>query len=108
MVYVKASLIDLARATQHCGSTLCIHGMLCQGEGSMTTKELVKAEIDNIPEADLDELYQMIQGFMQSKVTDEEKGLMARLRRIRIDAPEDFAANFDQHFVQAGFQILMS
>ena len=74
----------------------------------MTTKELIKAEIDNIPEADLDELYQMIQGFMQSKVTDEEKGLMARLRRIRIDAPEDFAANFDQHFVRAGFQILMS
>lgn len=61
----------------------------------MPTRELIKAEIDNIPEAELDELYQIIQGFMQSKVTDEEQGLMARLRRIRIDAPEDFAANFD-------------
>ncbi len=33
----------------------------------MMTKELIKAEIDNVNEADLDELYKVIKYFMQAK-----------------------------------------
>jgi hypothetical protein len=61
----------------------------------MTTKELIQAEIDNLSEEELEELYRFVKEFVQSKPQMRESSLMARLRAIRIDAPEDFAANFD-------------
>ena len=33
----------------------------------MTTKDSIKAEIDNIDEADLDELYEVVKQFLQAK-----------------------------------------
>jgi len=61
----------------------------------MTTKELIYSEIDQIEEVYLNDLYQIITLFVQSKEPQKKPGLMTKLRQIQIDAPEDFAANLD-------------
>lgn len=63
----------------------------------MTTKEMLQAEIEKLPEAKLGVLLEVARGLAD---VDEPKsptkpGLMSRLRKIEIDAPEDFAANLD-------------
>lgn len=61
----------------------------------MTTKELIKAEIDNLSEEDLDELYALIKSFARTRDQGKKEGLLSKLQSIQIDAPEDFAANLD-------------
>lgn len=61
----------------------------------MTTKELIHAEIDNLSEEALDELYNFIKTLAQSKAQTGKRGLLSKLQEIQIDAPEDFAANLD-------------
>jgi hypothetical protein len=61
----------------------------------MTTKELIKTEIDKLDEEDLNELYNFIQTLAQSKARTGKRGLLSALQEIQIDAPEDFAANLD-------------
>ena len=69
----------------------------------MTTKEQIKAEIDNLKEdsleqGDLDELYKMIKDFVQAKSSAPKKeSFMSRMRKIKIDAPADFSTNLDQY-----------
>lgn len=60
----------------------------------MITKELIKAKIDSMPEEDLDELYDLIVDFAQSR-QDVKQSFLSQLQEIRIDGPEDFAANID-------------
>jgi hypothetical protein len=60
----------------------------------MTTKELIQAEIEHLSERELEELYKLVKNFSQSKQSDKQS-LMSKLRRIKIDAPEDFSTNFD-------------
>ena len=68
-----------------------------------TTKEQIKAEIDNLKEdslkkGDLDELYKMIKDFVQARSSAPKKeSLMSQLRKIKIDAPEDFSINLDRY-----------
>jgi hypothetical protein len=64
-------------------------------EVGMTTKELIKSEIDNISDEDLDELYRLVKKFARSKMRNANSSLMSRLRDIQIEAPEDFAINHD-------------
>ena len=61
----------------------------------MTTKDLIRAEIDNVSEQDLDDLYEMIVAFVKERQRGEGDGLLAALSRIRIDGPEDFSTNLD-------------
>lgn len=62
----------------------------------MTLKELIKAEVDEVSEERLDELYSLVQQFKEVPGPREGRpSLMSRLKRIKIDAPEDFAANLD-------------
>jgi hypothetical protein len=61
----------------------------------MTTKELIKAEIDNVDDKYLDELYSVIKNFVEAKTAPQESSFMSRLKRIKINAPEDFSANLD-------------
>jgi hypothetical protein len=61
----------------------------------MTTKELIYAEIERIDEAQLDELYTVIKHFTRTQQAAAKPSLMAKLKRVQIDAPEDFAANLD-------------
>jgi len=61
----------------------------------MVTKELIHTEIDNVSGEYLEELYEIIRRFVQSKRQAEKPSLMSRLKSITIDAPEDFAVNHD-------------
>jgi hypothetical protein len=62
---------------------------------AMTTKELIKAEIDNVDDKYLDELYSIIKNFVEAKTIPQEGSFMSRLKRIKINAPEDFSVNLD-------------
>jgi hypothetical protein len=59
---------------------------------AMTMRELIQAEIANVPEEKLDELYHLIQRFTTAEAPPFGS-IMAKLREIRIDAPADFATN---------------
>lgn len=61
----------------------------------MSVRELIYAEIDKIGEENLDELYEVIQRFAQVKATKHNTGVLSKLKRIKIQAPVDFAANLD-------------
>jgi hypothetical protein len=61
----------------------------------MTARELIQAEIDNLDDAELSELYVLVQDFVQSRQKGKPQSLMAKLKTIKIEAPEDFAANLD-------------
>jgi hypothetical protein len=60
----------------------------------MTTRELIQAEIANVPEEKLDDLYRLIKHFATAEAS-VSGSIMTKLRKIRIDAPADFAANLD-------------
>jgi len=59
----------------------------------MTNKEKIYAEIDGISEEYLDELYLLIKKFAETKPIKNKSTFMSKLKRIEIDAPEDFAVN---------------
>jgi hypothetical protein len=61
----------------------------------MTTKELIYAEIDKIEEENLDEFYEVVKRFTRAKATQTKPGALSKLKQIKIQAPEDFAANLD-------------
>jgi acyl-CoA-binding protein len=61
----------------------------------MTIKERIFAEIERIDEDQLDALYAVIKQFTQTQQPTTKPSLMTKLKRIQIDAPEDFAANLD-------------
>jgi hypothetical protein len=59
-------------------------------------RDLIETEIDKVSDENLDELYVTIQQFVKEK-SASQTGVLARLKRIRIQAPEDFAQNLDQY-----------
>lgn len=61
----------------------------------MTTKKLIQAEIERLPEEDLDDLYEIIKKFVQSRPKRDGQTLMSKLRSIHIEGPSDFAADLD-------------
>jgi DNA polymerase/3'-5' exonuclease PolX len=61
----------------------------------MTLKDLIYAEIDKLEEQNLTELYVVIQNFAQIKSPQSKTGVLQKLKQIKIQAPEDFAANLD-------------
>ena len=65
----------------------------------MTTKELIKSEIDVIDDKYLDELYKIIKQFIETKAGSEKAAepseLMTRLRAHKIQGPKDFSENLD-------------
>jgi len=62
----------------------------------MVTRELVKEEIERLNREELSEVYEFIkQKMVQSKARTKKKSLMASLKSIKINAPEDFAINHD-------------
>jgi len=63
----------------------------------MSKKELIQAELDNLGEEDLETLYVVVKRFVQSRQPEKPTGLLAALRSIQIDAPADFASNFDRY-----------
>jgi hypothetical protein len=62
----------------------------------MILKELIYAEINKIEEDKLDELYEFIKQFASAKSSAKPKtGILNKLKRIKIQAPVDFASNID-------------
>lgn len=61
----------------------------------MITREIVEAELEKIDDEYMAELYDLIQQFVQVRQGGEKLTLMAKLRAIQIDGPDDFAANLD-------------
>lgn len=61
-----------------------------------TIRELIDAEIDKVGDNNLDELYATIKQFVEAKVAPQAS-ILARLKQIKIQAPEDFAQNLDQY-----------
>ena len=62
----------------------------------MSTKQLIEEEIQQLDENQLNELYRIVKG-LSSQKRAAATGLMAKLRGVHIDAPEDFASNLDQY-----------
>jgi hypothetical protein len=61
----------------------------------MTLKELIYEEINKLEEENLEELYQVVKRFAQVKSTTPKLGALAKLKRVKIQAPIDFTANLD-------------
>lgn len=59
----------------------------------MSTKELIEAEIRQMDENQLNELYPLVKQIADTK--KPAPSLMAKLKQVRIEAPEDFATNLD-------------
>lgn len=62
----------------------------------MISKEVIKGQIDNIPQERLDELHHLIKEFA-SKGAPKKGNLMANLRQIKIKGPKDFSKNIDAY-----------
>lgn len=61
----------------------------------MISKELIKIEIEKVPEERLAELYSVVKRYSESPGNGDGQSLMSKLREIAIEAPEDFAENID-------------
>ena len=65
---------------------------------NVITKDEVKAEIDRLPQDQLEALYhhlKRLSASQEKKISRET--FMERMRKIKIDAPPDFATNIDQY-----------
>ena len=64
----------------------------------MVTRELVRAELERLNNDQLSEVYEFIKKKLTaSKPKSRKKSLMASLKAIQINAPEDFAENHDSY-----------
>lgn len=61
----------------------------------MTTKELITSEIEKLSEEELKKVYGVVRSLAESRAGEQKTSFMSRLKRIQIDAPEDFASNLD-------------
>jgi len=61
----------------------------------MISKELIKSEIEKVPEDRLEELYSVVRSYSQPSANDNGRSFMSQLREIMIEGPEDFAENID-------------
>jgi len=61
----------------------------------MVSKELIKAEIERVPDERLDRLYSVVKEFARPSSPNGGPSLMSKLKDVMIDGPEDFAENID-------------
>jgi arginine repressor len=61
----------------------------------MISKDLIKIEIEKVPEERLAELYSVVKRYAEPARNGDGQSLMSKLREIAIEAPEDFAENID-------------
>jgi hypothetical protein len=60
----------------------------------MVTKEIIKSEIERVPEERLEELYEVVKVYSRAEAEKNGDTLFSKLRNIKIDGPEDFSCNF--------------
>lgn len=61
----------------------------------MVTKEIIKSEIERVPEERLEELYEVVKVYSRAETEMNGNTLFAKLKNISIDGPADFAENLD-------------
>ena len=61
----------------------------------MNTKELILEELNKLEEDSLEELYGLIKNFANNKTSEKKQGALTKLKKIKIQAPVDFAAIID-------------
>ena len=66
-------------------------------DNAQNKRSLIKAEVDSINEKYLDQIYNYIltKQDIREISTSVKQSLMSKLRAIKIEAPEDFAGNFE-------------
>ena len=57
----------------------------------MISRDLIKSEIERVPEHRLDELYSVVRTYSTRTDKGDGRSFMSKLREITIDGPEDFA-----------------
>ncbi len=61
----------------------------------MVTRELIHSEIENLNAQELDELYKLIRQLNRGKRKSKKKGVLSKIRRVKISGPRDFSVNHD-------------
>jgi hypothetical protein len=71
--------------------------IVCCEEGAkvMVTKEIIKSEIERVPEERLEELYEVVKIYSRTETENNGSSLFTKLKKISIDGPEDFSENLD-------------
>ena len=59
----------------------------------MTIREEIVAKVQNLPEGVLPDVYEFVEKISEQQ--EKKQGLLKRLQKIKIQAPPDFAENFD-------------
>ncbi len=62
---------------------------------AMVTKEIIKSEIDRVPEERLEELYEVVKVYSRAETETNGNTLFSKLRQIKIQGPEDFSEHLD-------------
>ncbi len=63
---------------------------------AVITKEVIKQEIEKVSDEDLERLYEYVKHLTEIKPKKKSKeSFMAKMRKIRINAPPDFSRNID-------------
>jgi hypothetical protein len=65
------------------------------GTFTMNTKQLILEELNKLEEDSLQEPYGLIKNFANNKTSEKKQGALAKLKKIKIQAPVDSAANID-------------
>ena len=60
----------------------------------MVTKEIIKSELDRVPEERLEEVYEVVKLYSRPVIPRNGGSLLSKLKKIKIDGPEDFSCNF--------------
>lgn len=60
----------------------------------MVTKEIIKSELDRVPEERLEEVYEVVKFYSRPGIPSNGS-LLSKLKKIKIDGPEDFSENLD-------------
>ncbi len=61
----------------------------------MSTKEIIKSEIERVPPERLEELYEVVKTYSRAAPQGNGEALLSKLKKISIDGPEDFSENLD-------------
>jgi hypothetical protein len=61
----------------------------------MITREIIKTEIEKVPEGRLEELYEIVKIYSQPESEKNGNTLFKKLKNISIDGPADFSENLD-------------
>lgn len=59
----------------------------------MATKKLIESELSNLSEEQLNQVYEVIKKFHNYPQNSTKSSLMAQLKQIEIDAPQDFSVS---------------